>query len=175
MNVDECFQLGYVIKNHGLKGEINIFLDVDYPNEYKNLESVFVEINDKLVPFFISKIQIRGDKAVVRLEDVETIEEAEHLRAKALYLPLKLLPQLDENQFYYHQIINYTVIDKKNGKIGVIKDVNSSSKQDLFIVENADTKEILIPVIDDIIIKVDHQAEIISVDLPDGLLDVYLD
>jgi len=97
------------------------------------------------------------------------------LKSKGLFLPLKLLPQLDDNQFYYHQVINYEVKDEKNGKIGIIKDVNSSSKQDLLIVENTDAKEILIPVIDDIIIMVDHDAEVISVDLPDGLLDVYLE
>lgn len=175
MTIDECFQLGYVIKNHGLKGEVNIHLDVDFPDEYKNLESVFVDINDKLVPFFVNDIQIRGNKAVVKFEDVDDVEQAERLRARGLYLPLDLLQELGENQFYYHQIIGYRVSDGQSGIIGEVKDVNSSSKQDLLVVENKDNKEILIPINDNIIVKVDHEQQLMFVNLPDGLLEVYLD
>ncbi|MEL7002875.1 MAG: ribosome maturation factor RimM [Bacteroidota bacterium] len=175
MLIDECFQLGYVIKNHGLKGEVNIYLDVDYPQDYSDLESVYVDINDKLIPFFIQKIQIRGAKAVVKFEDVDHVEEAEALRAKHLYLPLDFLPELEENQFYYHQIIGYKVVDSKVGNVGEVANVNNSSKQDLLVVVNKDDKEILIPLNDDIIVGIDHNEQMLLCDLPDGLLSVYLD
>ena len=88
MNIDECYQLGHVIKTHGLKGEVNIFLDVDHPSEYQELGSVFVEINQKLVPFFIESIQLKGNKALVKFEDVDSLEEAEELQSKRIYRPL---------------------------------------------------------------------------------------
>lgn len=174
MSVDECFQLGYVIKNHGLKGEVNIQLDVDYPDEYRNLESVFVEINEKLVPFFITNIQIRGDKAVVKFEDVDDLASADPLKSKALFLPLSVLPKLGQDQFYYHDIIGYKIIDQDGFIIGDIADVYTSSRQDLFAVKSKDDKEVLIPVIDEIIVEVNHKERQLKVNLPDGLLDIYL-
>ena len=85
MNIDACYQLGYVIKKHGTKGEVSVYLDVDYPEEYTNLESVFVETNQKLVPFFIDTNQIRDNKAVIRFEDVDTQDQAAELKSKKLY------------------------------------------------------------------------------------------
>ncbi|ELR71370.1 16S rRNA processing protein RimM [Fulvivirga imtechensis AK7] len=174
MNVDECFQLGYVIKRHGLSGEVNIFLDVDFPQEYQELESVFVEINDKLVPFFVDSLILKGNKAIVRFEDVNTVDGAEELKGKRLYLPLSNLPQLDEGQFYFHEIIGYQVMDAVVGAIGEVRDVYSSPQQDLLAVDH-DGKEILIPIIDDIIGKADHDKKELQVALPEGLLDIYLD
>lgn len=174
MNTDECFQLGYVIKKHGLKGEVNIFLDVDAPEAYKDLESVFVELNDKLVPFFIESLSLKGNKAIARFEDVNTADKADDLKGKKLYLPLAALPDLGEGQFYYHQVISYDVIDVSAGSIGKLKDVYMSSHQDLLAIDHSG-KEILVPVNDEIIIGVDHSAQVLKVDLPEGLLDIYLD
>ena len=172
MDFDSCFQLGYVIKSHGLKGEVNVFLDTDEPRAYKGLESVFVEQNKKLVPFFIDKIQVRGDKAVVKFDGVSTIDAANNLKAAGLWLPLTFLSDLDNNDFYYHEIVGFKVLDKNHGDIGEVKAVYTSVKQDLVaaIYKGA---EILIPISNDIIYKVDKEAKTIFTNLPDGLLEVY--
>ena len=174
MNIDECFQLGYVIKTHGLKGEVNIFLDVDEPSEYTDLGSVFVEINQKLVPFFIESIQLRGNKALLKFEDVDSLEQAGELQSKSLYLPLTALPDLAEGQFYYHEIVGYGIRTKEHGLIGQVKEVYTSGLQDLMAVEYKE-REILIPVADEIIKKIDRDQKVLDVTLPDGLLEIYLD
>jgi len=174
MNVDACYQLGYVIKKHGLNGEVTIFLDVDFPQEYRELESVFVEINQKLVPFFIEKIVIKGNKAHVKFEEVEGIEAAEELRSKKLYLPLSSLPDLEEGQFYYHQVIGYEVVDNQKGGIGKLSSILSGPQQDLFVIDY-NSKEVLVPVNDEIIDEIDHTNKAIKVNLPEGLLEIYLD
>ena len=174
MNIDECYQLGHVIKTHGLKGEVNIFLDVDHPSEYQELGSVFVEINQKLVPFFIESIQLKGNKALVKFEDVDSLEEAEELQSKRIYRPLTSLPGLDEDQFYYHEIIGYQVKDVKGEKLGVVKNVYTSGAQDLLAIAYQG-KEILIPVADEILKKVDRDQEMLEVAIPEGLLEIYLD
>ena len=174
MNIDECYQLGYVIKKHGLKGEVNVLLDVDDPVQYTALESVFVEINQKLVPFFIESIQIKGNKALVRFEDINSVEQAEQLQSCALYLPLTLLPKLDDHRFYYHEIIGYQVVDQRLGAIGKVKDVYTSGKQDLLAIE-FQSKEILVPVSDEVVGKVDRELATLAVTLPEGLLEIYLD
>lgn len=174
MHIDECFQLGYVIKRHGLSGEVSILLDVDIPQAYQELESVFVEINDKLVPFFIESLSLKGNKAIVRFEDVDTADQAESLRGHKLFLPLKALPGLGEGQFYYHDIIGYQVVDAASGVVGEVKDVYASPNQDLLAVDYQG-KEILIPINDEIVQKADHTAREVRVTLPEGLLDIYLD
>ena len=172
MQIEDCFRLGHIIKKHGLHGELSILLDVDYPQDYQNLESVFVEINKQLVPFFIDHIQINGDKAIVKLEDVDNLEAVERLKSCNLYLPEGFLPQLGEGQFYYHEVIGYEAVDKLSGTVGIINNIYEFPNQDLFGVDHQG-QEVLIPINDEIIIKVDHDSNRIEMNLPDGLLDVY--
>ncbi|MEM6360154.1 MAG: ribosome maturation factor RimM [Bacteroidota bacterium] len=174
MHPDECFLLGYVIKRHGLKGELSIFLDVDDPEGYSKLESVFVSIDGKLVPFFIERISVKGDRAVVQFEDVNSVDQADELKGCELFLPLTMLPKLEGTSFYYHEIIGFQVIDEVFGKVGRIKDIYTGSGQELLAVMRND-KEILVPVADDTIKSVDREKAEILVNLPAGLLDIYED
>jgi 16S rRNA processing protein RimM len=172
MDFDSCFQLGYVIKSHGLKGEVSVFLDTDQPQAYKKLESVFVEQNNRLVPFFIEKIQIRGDKAVVKFAGVTDINGARALKSAVLWLPIELLPELTGNQFYFHEIVGFNVKDKIHGVLGKVTGIYSSGNQDLIAVAHKGA-EVLIPITDDIIYQVDKKAQLIYTNLPDGLLEIY--
>jgi 16S rRNA processing protein RimM len=173
MNIDACYQLGYVIKKHGVKGEVSVLLDVDDPEEYEELESVFLEINQKLVPFFVDTIQVRDNKAVIKFEDIDDGPAADELKAKRVFLPLINLPKLKKGQFYYHEVIGYQVIDEKLGDIGIIKGFFTSNMQDLLTIDHKDI-EVLIPVNDSIVKHADHENKALHVLLPDGLLDVYL-
>ena len=173
MKIDDCFQLGYVIKHHGLHGELSIFLDTDFPENYIKMESVYVELQQKLVPFFIESLKILNQKAIVNLSDINSLVDAQALKGAPIYLPLEFLPDLDESQFYYHEIINYKVIENKSGDIGHVEDVYEVAGNDLLKV-NCRGKEVLIPIRDDIITKVDKIRKIINVTLPEGLLEIYL-
>lgn len=175
MIVDQCFQFGRLLKLHGIDGEIQAHLVVEEPQNYKKLESVFVEINQKLVPFFVEKISIIGkNKAVIKFEDVEDEEEAEDLLGNAMYLPLHTLPKLKEGQFYYHEVVDYAVEDKNMGELGIIKEVLEMPGQDLINMTYKNT-EVLIPITNDIVLNADHSIKKLFVNLPDGLVDLYLD
>ena len=174
MNIDSCFQLGYIVKNHGLKGEVNIFLDVDNPQGYSKMESVFVQREQGLVPFFIERIKVQGNKAIVKFENIDTIEEAETLRGGKLYLPLENLPEMDSDGFYYHDIIGYAAFELEAGEIGEITNFYTNGPQDLLAVRK-ENSEILIPVVDDFIHSVQHEEKRITFRLPHGLLEIYTD
>ena len=175
MNIDDCYQLGYIIKKHGLKGEVYAHLDVDEPERYSELESVLVvlEDNNVLIPFIIEYINIKDHNAIIKFEEIDDADQAANLRSCQLYLPVELLPELEEDQFYYHEIIGYQVIDEKEGKLGKVINVYEVPNQDL-IVMKYQNKEVLIPVNDEIIIKVDKKEKNILTQLPAGLLDIYL-
>ena len=90
-----------------------------------------------------------------------------------LYLPLTFLPELTGNKFYFHEVIGFSVVDQRRGNIGIIDRVIDQSVQAIFVLKYK-TKEILIPVSDEIIIKVDRKNKTIKVDTPEGLIDIYL-
>ena len=85
MDKDSCYELGYIEKSHGLSGDVQVYLDVDSPEEYFEMESVFVEINKKLVPFFISKLQPhRSKQLILSFEDIEDVIEADKLKGSKI-------------------------------------------------------------------------------------------
>jgi 16S rRNA processing protein RimM len=174
MKLDQCFQLGMVLKPHGLKGELYISLDTDYPEDYKELESVFLLQNGKLVPFFIEYIQVKHKEALLKFEDVEDKNMALDLRGSTLHLPLSELPELSGSQFYFHEISGFQIVDIEKGKLGVVKEVFEAGHQDLIGME-FNGKEVLIPINDEVILNVDRDNAVIKVSLPDGLLELYME
>jgi 16S rRNA processing protein RimM len=174
MRKQDCFYLGKIAKKFSFKGEILAYLDTDEPELYQNLESVFVEINKSLVPFFIETSVIHKEKFLrIRFEDIKSEAEADEIMGCELYLPLSMLPKLNGNQFYFHEVIGFQVIDERLGNIGKITAINDSGAQPLFEIDK-DGIEILIPLIDKFILNVDRQNKSITLKTPDGLVDLYL-
>lgn len=174
MRKEDCFYLGKIVSKFSFKGEVLIKLDTDEPDLYENLESVFLALGRDLVPFFIEKSSLhKSDLLRVKFEDVETEADADHILKTDIYLPLSFLPKLTGNKFYYHEIIGFTMEDTAYGIVGSITGVNESSAQPLFEVEK-DGKELLIPMNDEFIVKVDRANKKIVVQTPEGLIDLYL-
>ncbi len=174
MRKEECFYLGKIAKKFSFKGEVLIYLDTDEPEQYEELESVFVEFNKNLVPFFIENSSIhKGDFLRVKFEDIDSEQDADELIGSHIYLPLSMLPKLEGNKFYFHEVIGFDVIDKRLGNIGKIVSINDSTSQPLFeILFNE--KEILIPMIDHFIVEVNRNDKTIILNTPEGLVDLYL-
>ncbi|MCF8321731.1 MAG: ribosome maturation factor RimM [Flavobacterium sp.] len=174
MRKEDCFYLGKIAKKFSFKGEVLAHLDTDEPELYENMESVFVECNKHLVPFFIESSSLhKNDFLRIRFEDVKTEEEADALLGNDLYLPLQMLPKLTGNKFYYHEVIGFEVEDKRLGIVGKIQSINDSTAQPLFEVLQ-DEKEILIPMIDHFLLKIDRENKKVIMDLPEGLIEMYL-
>ena len=168
----EYFELGTISKPHGLKGAVHVFLDVDDPYEYEELDAVFVQRGNEMVPYFIDDLQIRDNLNLMSLEGIDTVDLARELVGLKLFLPIAMLPKLRDDQFYYHEIIDYQVEDEVLGTLGTVKEVYSTGAQDVVMIYKG--HEVLIPLLDEIIPKVDKQAKVVHSRLPDGLLDVYL-
>ncbi|MGB7786681.1 MAG: ribosome maturation factor RimM [Salinimicrobium sp.] len=174
MTKEECFYLGRIVSKFSFKGEVLIKLDTDEPETYLEMESVFVEYDNNLVPFFIEKSSLQKSNLLrVKFEEVDTEEDADDLMKCDLYLPLNMLPELDEDQFYYHEIIGYTVEDANYGTVGVLTGVNDTTSQALFEIEK-NGKQILIPMNEQFLQKVDKKNKKILVKTPEGLIDLYL-
>lgn len=174
MQKEDCFYVGRIVSKFSFKGEVLVKLDSDDPQIYENMESVFVEFNKNLIPFFIERCKLHKKNTLrIKFEDVECEEDADEIIKSALYLPLTLLPKLQENQFYYHEIIGFKVVDLNKGEIGTIKSVNDSTSQALFEID-FNGKQILIPINDEFIDQVNKIEKVIKVNTPEGLIDLYL-
>jgi 16S rRNA processing protein RimM len=172
MTKDNCFELGKITKTHGLKGEVVLWLDVDFPEDYEDLESVFLDVKGELVPFFMDSYRLSGNRAIVQFEDIDTFEKAEELVNLEAFLPLEELPELEGDQFYYHEIIGFQIKDKNLGDLGTVQTVHSMQAQDLLVMDYKGC-EVLIPVIPEIVLEADKGAKVLNVNLPEGLLEVY--
>lgn len=174
MTLKDCFYVGTIVSKFSFKGEVLVKLDSDDPELYENLESVFIALGNNLVPFFVEKCSLhKSDLLRIKFEDVENESDADALLKHKLYLPLSFLPKLSGNKFYYHEIIGFTMEDIEYGYVGTITGVNDSTSQALFEVKNND-KEILIPMNDEFLEKVDRENKKIIVKTPEGLIDLYL-
>jgi len=151
-----------------------IKLDTDEPELYENVDAMFVDLRGSLVPFFIESAQFHKSELLrVKFEEVDTEEDADSILKCDVYLPLEFLPKLEDDKFYFHEVIGYTIEDVNFGKVGIIKSINDASSQALFEIDR-DGVEILIPLNDDIIKKVDKKKKLITVETPEGLINLYL-
>ncbi len=175
MQRKDSFYLGKIVKKHSFRGEVVIKLDTDEPELYKNLESVFVDLGNNLIPFFITKSSLsRGTMLRVKFEGIDTEQDAESILKAGIHLPISLLPKLTGDKFYYHEVIGFTIKDTVFGEVGIIENINDKAAQPLFEIDRNGT-EIFIPMIDDFIKKVDRENKTIEVETPEGLIDLYLE
>ena len=174
MKKDDCYNVGRIVRTHGFKGDLSIKLDVDNPDEYIELESVFVEINGKLIPFFMTLFELRQKgQARVHFEGIDDEQAAQSLLKKQLYLPLEFLPPLDGTDFYYHEMPGFQAYDTEHGLIGTITSILEGGAQDLFSID-ANGKEVLLPIVDELILELDREKKTILINAPEGLIDFYL-
>ena len=120
MKKEEYFFLGYISRKHGYKGAFNIKLEAAV--RYEELDCLFIEINGNLVPFFIDSFGLKKREiALVKLEDVNTEQEAKELIGKEVYLPLKHQEKNQQNEL--KSLIGFSVIDQNHGDIGEVVDI----------------------------------------------------
>lgn len=160
------------MKPHGLAGEVTISIDAGAPENLSTLESVFIaEKDNRLIPFFINAISIRGDKAFVKFEDVDGPEAATKISKRALYLPKSLRPKSARGEFYDDEVIGFEVIDENFGALGKVTSIMQTGANKLLVIDN-NKKELLIPINGPLIQSINKSKEKISVNLPDGFLDI---
>ncbi len=174
MTKDTCFYVGKIVKTHGLKGEVTLRIDNEQFDEIEELNYFLLDINDKLIPYFVENITFHSNKSFVLFQDLKTLEAANQLVGISVYLPLDLLPEKDGNDFYSHEVVDFLVVDEEKGELGKVQEIIEYPTQSLIqILING--KEVLIPIHDDIIQDVDREEKKIYIKAPNGLIDMYLE
>jgi 16S rRNA processing protein RimM len=171
VDIKDCYKFGFVLKPHGLKGEVTISIDPNVPNSIDGIESVFLSINDTLVPYFVAAVSVRGDKAFVKFEDVDSAEHAKDISKRAIYIPKSARPKSTKGEFYDDEIPGYMVTDENKGELGKVQEVMAAGPNKLLVLD-WHGKEVLIPVNSPFILSINKSKKKITVNLPDGFLDI---
>lgn len=174
MKTSDFVNIGKINKINRKTGEVTVVLGSNAPEVNEESEVLFIEIDGGLVPFFIAEFNSSAiDHIRVSIQDYEKPESAQRfLGLEVFILATKLQPN-DRLHQYYSEIMGFRVSDKKHGIIGKIEDVIESPEQ--IILQIFDGKsEILVPFVEAFFVSIDNKDEILHLDLPDGLIDLYL-
>lgn len=174
MDIENYFEIGYITKTRGLKGEVQVNFTFDQPEKLK-IKSVFIEISKKLVPYFVANYKIPMPMiGYFNFEDIDHIDKASQLTKKKIFLPNRLKPKRKTDEFLYTDLPGFTADDLQKGVLGEIIEVREYPQQYLATI-SMDGKDILIPLNDAFITNLNIKNKTISFDLPDGLLELYLE
>jgi 16S rRNA processing protein RimM len=173
MDLSECFEFGFISKPHGLKGDVTAQI-VHEPNKPLNkIEIIFVLQRGQLVPFFVTAVSVNNGQAIIKFEEIDTQAKAFDLKGCKLFLPDKFKPKASGNDFLISELIGFDIEDKTLGPLGSVFEVYDIPNNPLLGILYQ-TKEALIPINDTFILGFDKKTKVLKVDLPEGLLDVYL-
>lgn len=168
------FRIGSLLKTHGLKGELNFFVNFEGLEKIK-FSTIFIEIGGRLTPFFIRAIKYQPSGiAILALEDVDTIETAGKLVKKDVYLSNELKPKTNRTKFSLMDLEGFIALDDNHGELGEITEVREYPQQVLATVQYQE-KEVLFPLNETTLKGIDVKKKVVYVALPDGLLDIYLE
>jgi 16S rRNA processing protein RimM len=169
---NDVFPIGKINKPHGINGEMSFTFTTDVFDS-EDAQFFIFEIEGIFVPFCIESYRFKTDTtALLTLEDIENEEQAREFNGLTIYLPVSFQDKVKEEDIGMDYFIGFKLIDETQGEIGIVTAIDESTKNVLFIAENAVGDEILIPASDDFIFDIDHDKKLIRMKIPEGLLQV---
>ncbi|AEV95300.1 ribosome maturation factor RimM [Pediococcus claussenii] len=167
----EYFNVGKIVNTQGLRGEIKVISQTDFPEERFASGSILDLFNgdQKVQQVVIKHSRINKGTYILKLENFDSINEVEKFKGYSLKIAEDQLDELEEGQFYFHEIIGLKVIDQQRGEIGSIKDILPYGANDVWVVDTGNGKELLLPYIKSVILKVNTDQNEVLVDIPEGL------
>lgn len=169
---DEVTGCGTVLRSHGVDGEVVIPVSAQLIED-TGLRFIVLQMDGILVPFFIESFRRRTDSAsLVKLEGIDSMEKADSLRGKRVWLLKKEVQEGLEEDYSPEMFIGMLAADRNKGLLGEITGVDDSTANVLFRIENCSGREIIVPASPELIKNVDVRKGEIMFDLPDGLTDL---
>ncbi|MGL1860940.1 MAG: ribosome maturation factor RimM [Pseudodesulfovibrio sp.] len=172
---DGFISVGGVVKPHGIRGEFCIKSYADSPSLFNEVTAIFLQQGNN-PPKEITLRSTRMHKSLVLFscKGVDDRDQAEALRGQTVLVREADLPEPDEGKHYLYQMMGCRVVLKNGTDIGVLDSFFETAEQDTWVIATDDKKEILLPAVPEFVLDIDLDAEVITVDPPEGLIDLYL-
>ena len=164
---EEVYKIGRLGKAHGVKGEVSFQFDDDIFDRV-DADYLVLELDGILVPFFMEEYRFQSDSlALVKFCDVDTQERASELTGSDVYFPRALAEEDDTPTL--NSLVGFDLIEAKGGKkVGAVAAIDDSTANVLFELENGQ----LIPATDDLITDINTKERTITMEIPEGLLEL---
>lgn len=160
--------IGYFSKTHGVKGHLILKANKDF--YFEDLRAVFIDSPTGLAPYFVKEVAANNNGFIIELEDVDVVEKAKKFIGKQVHISADLIDE-EEAEFDW---MGYEIIDKTYGSLGTVFSVSDNGHQVLVSLKFKE-KEVILPLVDDFIEKIDETEKKLFFNAPEGLIDVYLD
>lgn len=161
-------RIGVITRPHGLRGEVRVLPDTDFPDRFLRLRQVLVGDPDRAVPFEVEGVRPHGRFFLLKLRGVDTLEAAEALRGEEVRVTREEAVELPEGQFYVADVLGLEVRTVEGEVLGRVYEVLRTGANDVYVVKGK--AEILLPAIADVVQEINPQAGRITVRLLPGLV-----
>lgn len=169
----EYLNVGKIVNTHGIRGEVRVISQTDFPEERYRKGAKLTLFRDQKEPLELTVTSHRTHKNfnLLTFEGYPNINDVEVFRGGVLKVPKTELASLEENEFYYHEIIGLTVYDQEGKEIGKIKEILSPGANDVWVIQRKGQKDALIPYIESVVKEIDLENQTVQAEIPEGLLD----
>ncbi len=168
----DLLEVGKIVNTHGLRGEVKIVPWTDYPELFEEIEYVYVKKREEYTRLDIAGIKYQKGNIIVRFPQIKDINEAEKYKNQIIYAEREMLGELPEGVYYIADLIGLDVVKEDGEKVGTVADVINTGSNDIYDVKREGKKNLLIPVIDDVVLNVDIENKKITVRMMEGLEDL---
>ncbi|WP_159886995.1 ribosome maturation factor RimM [Paenibacillus puerhi] len=172
---DKLYTVGKIVNTHGIRGELKVVSETDFPAERfaKNSKLVFVDPNSGAkLPVTVESAREHKLMFIIRFQGFGNINEVEKYKGWLLKVEEQYLSELDQDEYYYHEIIGCSVVTEEGEVLGEIKEILSPGANDVWVIKRPQGKELLIPYIDEVVLDVNVKDKKVTVRLMEGLLDL---
>ena len=166
-------KVGKIVNTHSLKGEIKVISSTDFEEErFKKGSKLLITRGNQLIrEVVVQSYRNHKNFLLVKFEGIDSVEEAEKLKNLQIKIDSDEVGELEENEFYFHQIIGCEVFDENDRNLGEIIDILTPGANDVWVIKGEEGKEILIPYIEDVVKKIDITSKKVNIEVMEGLID----
>ncbi len=164
----EKLEAGKIVNTHGLRGEVKIVPWTDSPETFENIEYVYVKEKTGELRLDIENLKYQKNNLIVKFAQLASIEDAQRLKNKTVYVERDMLGELPEGVYYITDIIGLDAVDEYGNKIGTVADIFNTGSNDIYDIKRDGKKNLLLPLIDDVI-TVELENKRVLVKIPEGL------
>ena len=164
------YHVGKIVNTHGIRGEVRVVPITDFMDDrFQNGKQLFIEKNHDYIPVTVEKARPHKGMELVKFEGLYNINDVQTFRDCYLSVTEEQQSDLEDGEYYYHQIIGLDVVTNDGRELGKIKEIMSPGANDVWVVERSGKQDLLLPVIKDVIKDVDLDKHLVTVELMEGL------
>ena len=167
----QYLEIGKVTNTHGVRGEIKVIPLTDNIDRFNDLEWVFIDRHGNLEKHNVLNVKFFRGLVILKLEGIDTMDEAEKLKGLFLLVDRENAVKLPENTYFICDIVGCEVFEENGNMLGIVKEVLQTGSNDVYVVKSHDGREILIPALKSVVMKVLIEEKKIFVKIPEGLID----